>query len=337
MAVTRLGRLLIAATVIALSVVVSPGNVGVALASDCTRTHTGRVPINDLGTGTYLGRQGGLYPGGVNTRPAAHDQAGVDLATNAVVPRNANGQPDPVAGKVVLLSIGMSNTTQEFQRFIQVAAAVPGRDPHLTIVDGAQGGKDAVAWSSPTSTTWTVVAQRLAAAGVTPQQVQVVWLKQQISGDALGSFPAGAQTLRDRLRDIVTIARSKYPNLRIAQLSSRTYGDYHSAARGTGAYESAFAVKLLIANQIAGDSRLDYTGADAVAPWLAWGPYLWADGLGSDDAPGGIPGRSDGLEWACSDFNTDGIHPSASGRDKVANALVRFYTSDSTAKPWFLA
>lgn len=310
---------------------------GAGVAADCTRTHTGRVPLTDLGTGTYLGKQGGLYPGGVNTRPAAHDQAGVDLATNTVIPRNAAGQPDAVAGKVVLLSIGMSNTTQEFQRFIQVAAGVPGRDPHLAIVDGAQGGQDAVAWSTPGSPTWTVAAQRLTAAGVTPQQVQVVWLKQQIAGDALGTFPAGAQTLRDRLRDIVTIARAKYPNLRIVHLSSRTYGDYHGATRGKGAYEQAFAVKLLIANQIAGDPQLDYTGADAVAPWLAWGPYLWADGLGSDGVPGGVPGRSDGLEYACGDFVTDGIHPSASGRDKVATALVTFYTSDSTAVPWFLA
>jgi len=330
----HLYRSLVAASVGAL-LVVTPATTRPALAADCARTHSGRVPINDLGTGTYLGVQGGLYPGGGNTRPAAHDQAGVNLATNVVVPRNASGQPDPVNGKTVLLSIGMSNTTQEFQRFIQVAAGIPGRDPHLVIVDGAQGGKDAVAWSTPDSTTWTVVAQRLAAAGVTAQQVQVVWLKQQISGDALGTFPAGAQTLRDRLRDIVTIARSKYPSLRIAHLSSRSYGDYHGPTRGKGAYEQAFAAKLLIANQIAGDPRLRYTGSDAVAPWLAWGPYLWADGLGTDDLPGGIPGRSDGLEWACSDYQSDGIHPSASGKDKVANMLVAFYTSDTTAVPWF--
>jgi lysophospholipase L1-like esterase len=52
--------------------------------------------------------------------------------------------------------------------------------------------------------------------------------------------------------------------------------------------------------------------------------------------PGGTPGRSDGLEWACTDFNTDGVHPSASGRGKVANALLAFYRSDTTATPWFL-
>ena len=37
---------------------------------DCTRTSVGRTPINDLGTGLYLGQyQGGLYPNGLNTPP----------------------------------------------------------------------------------------------------------------------------------------------------------------------------------------------------------------------------------------------------------------------------
>ncbi|HZM82608.1 MAG TPA: hypothetical protein VFC19_43380 [Candidatus Limnocylindrales bacterium] len=319
---------------IALGAPVVQGNP--ALAADCTRTHTGRIPLSDLGTGNYMGAGGGLYAAGSNTRPAGHDAAGVSLATNAVRPRNAAGAIDPVNGKIVLISIGMSNTTQEFQRFIEVARTDPDLNPQLTIVDGAQGGQDAIAWSTPNSATWTVLANRLAAAGVTAPQVQTLWLKQQISGDALGAFPGGAQTLRDRLRDIVTIARSKYPNLRIAFLSSRTYGDYNGPVRGKGAYESAFAVKFLLRDQITGDARLAF-GASGPAPWLAWGPYLWADGLGSDGLPGGVPGRSDGLEWACADFQSDGIHPSASGRNKVAGFLLSFLKSDTAATPWFRA
>ena len=307
-----------------------------AAAADCTRTNTGRVPLTDLGTGTYMGAPGGLYQAGSNTRPAAHDAAGVTLATNAVQPRNAAGMVDPVNGRIVLASIGMSNTTQEFQRFIQLAQGDPAVNPRLTIVDGAQGGQDAIAWSTPNSATWTVLANRLSAAGVTAPQVQAIWLKQQISGDSLGAFPGGAMTLRDRLRDIVTIARSKYPNLRIAFLSSRTYGDYNGPVRGKGAYESAFAVKFLVREQITGDPRLAF-GASGPAPWLAWGPYLWADGLGSDGLPGGVPGRSDGLEWACADFQSDGIHPSVSGRSKVAGMLLSFLKSDTAATPWFRA
>src|SRR5207244_790121 len=38
------------------------------------------VPVTDLGTTTYLGVEGGLYGGGSNVRPPAHDAAGVSLA-----------------------------------------------------------------------------------------------------------------------------------------------------------------------------------------------------------------------------------------------------------------
>lgn len=305
-----------------------------AFAADCTRTHTGRVALTDLGTGTYQGAQGGLYPGGVNQRPAAHNNAGVFLAGNRVKPRNASGAIDLTNGKIGLISIGMSNTTQEFQEFISIAHGDPQISAKVSIVDGAQGSQDAVAWSTPTAQPWSVLATRLSQAGVAPAQVQVVWLKEQIAGDDLGAFPGGAQNLRDLLRAIVTIARSKYPNLRIAYLSSRSYGDYNGALRGTGAYEQAFGVKWLIQDQINGDSRLGF-GDTGPAPWLAWSTYLWADGLGADDRVGGIPGRSDGLEWLCGDFQSDGVHPSASGRTKVATMLMAFLKADTTATPWF--
>jgi lysophospholipase L1-like esterase len=55
-----------------------------------------------------------------------------------------------------------------------------------------------------------------------------------------------------------------------------------------------------------------------MAPWIAWGPYLWADG---------VEPRSDGLVWLCEDVNpNDGIHPSQSGETKVADMLVEFFT-----------
>jgi hypothetical protein len=298
-----------------------------AYASDCSRTQTGRVSVNDLGTGTYQGAQGGLYPGGVNDRPATHGQNGQYLANNVVQPRDRQGAVDPVNGRIVFASTGMSNTTQEFSYFIQSVQGDPRLHPKLTIVDGAQGGRDAVDWSDPNSTTWSVLANRLTAAGVTAPQVQVMWLKHQIRGDNLVNFPQDAQHLRDLLRGIVTIARARYPNLRLAFMSSRSYGDYNGEARGTGAYEQAFAVKWLIEDQINGDPRLNH-GNSGPAPWLSWGTYLWADGLA---------GRSDGLTWACGDFVTDGIHPATSGKEKVRGQLLKFLTRDPTATPWFLA
>jgi len=69
------------------------------------------LPLNDLGSGTYLGFQGGLYEGGSNTVPADHAAVGAARAA-AVQPLDTSGNPSP-SGKMVLLSVGMSNTTQE--------------------------------------------------------------------------------------------------------------------------------------------------------------------------------------------------------------------------------
>ena len=68
---------------------------------------------------------------------------------------------------------------------------------------------------------------------------------------------------------------------------------------------------------------LDY---DAGAPWLAWGPYLWADGTNP---------RSDGLTWLASDLAADGTHPSATGRQKVSNLLMDFMLASPQTQSWF--
>jgi hypothetical protein len=75
---------------------------------------------------------------------------------------------------------------------------------------------------------------------------------------------------------------------------------------------------------LAGD--LDY--ASGIAPWIAWGPYLWADGLNP---------RSDGLMWEQSDLGADGTHPSVSGREKVGAMLLDFMLASPFSQPWFLS
>ncbi len=109
-----------------------------AAAADCSRTSVGFTALPDLGTGTYKGEVGGFSPGGTNEPPAAYADAGL-RASRAIVPRDAQGRPDP-NGKIVLLSVGMSNATQEFSAFVAMARSDAKRDPHVVVVDGAQGG-----------------------------------------------------------------------------------------------------------------------------------------------------------------------------------------------------
>src|SRR5215470_18099831 len=164
---------------------------GVGVASNCQHTSTGRAPLDDLGTGLYLGQfEGGLYPNGSNTLPDAHMQAGL-VAASAIVPRDTAGNPDPQHGKIVLLSVGMSNTSAEWCQGTGVPDCAAGtfgsqawadaRVNHTTldIVNGAQGGEPADKWESPTDATYDVVRdQRLAPRGESEAQVEVIWLKQ---------------------------------------------------------------------------------------------------------------------------------------------------------------
>jgi hypothetical protein len=290
-------------------------------------------PLTELGSEDYHGFKGGLYPDGKNERPAAHDAAGLALAKQ-IKPLDADGKPS-AEGKLVLVSVGMSNTTQEFSTFKRLADADADKNPKLVIVDGAQGGMSAnriVDADDNGSGTrfWTTVDRRLEDAGVGRKQVQVAWIKQADPGPRQG-FPQYAQTLQKELRQIVQLMHRRFPNLKLVYLSSRTYGGYARTPLNPEpyAYESGFSVKWLIEEQLKGDAELVYDAkqGEVKAPWLSWGPYLWANGTTK---------RVDGFSYAESDFGGDGTHPSPTGQRKVADLLLEFFRTDSTTKPWFL-
>jgi hypothetical protein len=136
--------------------------------------------------------------------------------------------------------------------------------------------------------------------------------------------------------NIVRALRVRYPNLQQVFISSRIYGGYATTPLNPEpyAYESGFSVKWLIQAQIsqvqAGTISDGRAGdlSDAVAPWLAWGPYLWADGMTA---------RSDGLVWERQDLTaSDGTHPSQSGQAKVGAMLLEFFKGSPYTSCWFL-
>lgn len=295
---------------------------------------TGLIPLSELGTGTYQGKEGGLYPGGGNTRPAAHEASGLKLA-RAVRPLDRDGKPAD-DGKIVLLSIGMSNATQEFSTFKPMADRDPSKDPRLVIVDGAQGGMTAATIidleAARGQQYWNVVEARLKGAGVTPEQVQVAWIKEADAGPT-GPFPDYAVKLATELARVAQILKEKFPNITLAYCSNRIYAGYATTALNPEpyAYHSGFSVKWLIEKQVEGDPELNFDPArgPVKSPWLSWGPDLWADG---------VKPRRDGLTYARSDFVADGTHPARDGaREKVARLLLDFFKTDSTARLWFLA
>jgi hypothetical protein len=105
-------------------------------------------PLVDLGPGqTYQGYEGGLYPGGSNVRPAAHDAAGRKIAQSIVL-LDANGNPDHVNGKIVYTIESLSNGFPMWHTgeagydadtsvtFMTRANADPTKNPQLSIAHG---------------------------------------------------------------------------------------------------------------------------------------------------------------------------------------------------------
>jgi len=312
-------------------------------------TDTVRIPLTDLLTRTYYKNVGGLYPAGSNFPPPDHDSA-THARRNAIKPLDVNGDESPF-GKYVLISIGMSNTTQEWcsktsgppcasWTFMGRAALDPIVNHYtLVIVNGAADGQDASAWTSPSSPNYDrIKVGRLAPLGLSENQVQIAWVdladaRPKIS---LPADSADANVLLTNLGLVLRAMRIRYPNLRMVFLSSRVYGGYATTDLNPEpyAYESGFSVKWAIESQInemrglPGNPRagtLDYV--KKAAPLIVWGPYLWADGA--------TP-RSDGLAWQRNDFEEDGMHPSQMGESKVAERLLDFFKNSPYARCWFV-
>ena len=128
--------------------------------------------------------------------------------------------------------------------------------------------------------------------GVTPRQVQIVWLSMPVSGKSWGTnlppeartFPADAQQSKHAWKEIVHAIHIRYPNVKI--IYSSTKGAMYMSPRETPSliggpiepwnHDAAWGVKWVIEDQINGAPDLNYDPArgPVKAPWLSWGPYL---------------------------------------------------------------
>lgn len=309
------------------------------------------TPIDDLGTGNYLGFEGGLYLNGSNKVPIDHNADG--LIFSHVLPIN---------GKIVMLSIGMSIAADTFIAFNQ-QAQINSNVNHstLTLLNGAQNDAVACYWTIPFASLDScpdgagkmneydrVKQQVLSPHHTTESQVEVVWVydTDDRPSVSLPSPDADAYILEGYLGGIARAARARYPNLKLMFVTSREYGGYARSSLNPEpyAYEAGFAVKWLIEaqiNQIRTGVRdpvagnLDYNSG--VAPWINWASYTWADGP--------VP-RSDGFTWCDGqrvppclgeiDVAKDGLHPNDTGSAKLATLLLDYFLK-SPYSPWFRA
>src|SRR5262249_42882558 len=139
-----------------------------------------------------------------------------------------------------------------------------------------------------------------------------------------GGFPKYTQALRSELTRIVQVCQQRFPNGKMVYCSSRSYAGWARPVPGRTApgnsepysYETGFAVKWLIEQQLKGDKELDFDAdrGEVKAPWLSWGPYLWANGEHK---------RKDGFSFKATDFrDNDRMHHSADGEVKMGQLLL---------------
>lgn len=328
----------------------APGDCVLRLPDIPGSTDADRIPLVDMAGDpslNYFGYTGGLYPDSTNLMPLAHAQAGFARA-QAVRPLDVNGLPAE-DGRIVFLSVGMSNSSQEFcgsnipclrNSFAGQAIDDPEVSDRIAFYNGAQNHLSAEFWLDPTEIGYQDIESGLEEQGLSVEQVQIIWLKvantMEATRPSLPDPDADVVLLLANLGQIVRNLDDLYPNLQQVFVSSRTYGGYaeNLVSPEPWAYETGFGFKWLIEAQIhqmeygeidacAGD--LDYNGE---APWIGWSAYLWANGMEP---------RSDGLYWERSDFVDDGMHPSKSGVLKVGGLLLDFFKHSPLTSGWFLA
>jgi hypothetical protein len=309
---------------------------------DPSLTELGYIPLPDLGPGTYTRdghtELGGLYPGGWPVRPPEFEATVLNIAREQIQPLDAQGNPDPERGRIVLMSVGMSNTNIFFEgrpdlpytAFHKRAQMDPARNPQLLIVNGAQGTRAAMDWEPLDSTTYSTMKSLLAKAGGTPAQVQIVWVLHALR--ETGPFPTYAQELQGYLEATARNLKVHFPNLKLAYYSSRERAYLMYRKGEPDCYEAGLSIRWMIDKQMQGDPSLNWDAekGEVKTPLVLWGPYLWCDGLKP---------RSDGLIWTCCEPTSDvynNPHPESSGAQKCADQIYAFFKTDPTATPWYL-
>jgi hypothetical protein len=169
---------------------------------------------------------------------------------------------------------------------------------------------------------------KLAHSSLTAAQVQVVWINGGVQ-EQTQQFPDHVHTTADYWVDILQICKATFPNLKQAYLSPLHYLGYGDSTPAEEPYyfEQGFAVREVVERQMAQDPALEWDASrgTVVAPWVAWGPYLWCDGAEP---------RVDGLYMLCSDYWPDGVHPNVTGSARLGWLLYHHWKSHRACTRW---
>ena len=225
-----------------------------------------------------------------------------------------------VDGAIGVVCIGMSNANQECEAFLEAAqdAWATEINPQVRVVNCAVGGHAIEGWNDLAydASLWDAcVSRRLRQAGVRADQVWVVYHK---AANQFTTGPGGAQlplypdpdadyfAFHANLTTFAGRVHEKFPSVQAVYTLSRSYGGFaNNPDRGEPlSYEEGHALNSWL------------TAHPSVsAVWHGWGPYLWAPAC---DA--GLTNGS-GVCYTRPDYVDDGVHPSETGRAKIAELV----------------
>jgi hypothetical protein len=270
-----------------------------------------------------------------NSVPAGHHAAGV-AAGEAVEKLDEDGNP-AANGLIGWLGLGMSNARRLLAELLPLMTS---KQDAVVPANAAQTNRDLDFMIDNEATYYAEVDTELADRGLTPEQVGVVLLYTAVAGPT-GSVADYIAETKSKLKTVIVDQITvRYPHCKQIYLVCREYGGWTSSGNPEPyAFAQAIAIRELVLDQVnhatTGDPDLSY----AAVPWLGWTTnlYTWANGLGSDEAEGGTPGRADGLEWLESDFESGGLHQTEVGATKEANLILPEFESGPYAAPWWYA
>ncbi len=255
--------------------------------------------------------------------PASYKGLPLELTNNGVPQVTAS---DDLVGMVC---IGMSNANQECRRLIRGMEEVweAQIDPQERLVNCALGGHAIERWNDPAfdDVLWTDCADKVAAAGLTLEQVRVILHKAanqfttRPDGSPLPAYPhpdSDFFNFHENLDILAGRVTDFFPALQAVFTTSRSYGGFaERPARGEPlSYEQGHALNQWL-----------YSNPSVDGVWFGWGPYIWAPDCDTGDTNGA------GICYERADFQADGIHPSPAGEIKIAT----LWHHKLRSQPWY--
>jgi hypothetical protein len=286
------------------------------------------VPLNDLGTGTYQGETGGLYPNGSNQPSGQYATDLMTVCTN-IVPIDTFGNPSSV-GKILFASIGGSTGGHNMKMLRSKTIGNPATNPDLKLISFNNGTGEASLNSimNPKSDYWDHITQVLAGTKSSYRQVQILYLETDDSSKNI-SWPFRPTLIKDHLDSCLRVFKKKFKNIKLVYVlgRTRTFGAKAMWNREPSPYYFGWGCKWAIEDQMNGTPGTKYKGVHAVAPMITWGFYQWADSL---------PRKTDNFYWRYSE-TADGLHANFEGQDTLSSRFQNFLLTDPYAKNWYAA